>query len=406
MSTVTDLFLDLVQYDTQSCSTSATFPTTPGQKVMAEHIAQTLRQMGLADAHMDEFGYVYASLPSNLDHPAPTVGLIAHMDTAEEISGKDVRARVVRYEGGDVVLNAEQGIVMRAEAFENLANYVGQDLIVTDGTTLLGADDKAGVAEIMAIAQRLVEHPEIPHGAVKIAFTPDEEVGGGVDHFDVAAFGADFAYTLDGGAPGSVDYESFNACTATVDVFGVSIHPGGAKGKMKNASLMAMEFHSMLPVNENPAYTEGYDGFSHLTKMSGEVERAQMQYIIRDHDRTLFEQRKARFTKIADYLNDKYGAGTIALGLVDTYYNMKEMIAPHPEIIQAAQAAMRAVGLEPVSHAIRGGTDGSRLSFMGLPCPNLCAGGENGHGRYEFTSIQSLEKIVDILEQLLRVIAG
>lgn len=404
MRSVTEFFLDLVSYDTQSDATSTTFPSTPGQKVLGGHIAELMREMGISDARCDEYGYVYGSLASNLDHPAPVVGLIAHMDTAEEISGKDVRPRQVHYEGGDIVLNETRGIVMRASEFPRLSKYVGQDLIVTDGTTLLGADDKAGVAEILALAQRLLHDPSLPHGDIRIAFTPDEEVGGGVDHFDVVGFGADFAYTLDGGEPGCVDYENFNACTAKVSFHGVSIHPGSAKGKMVNAILLAMEFHGMLPVFENPMYTEGYEGFSHLGHIQGEVEEARTEYIVRDHDRGLFEQKKQRFTRIADYLNEKYGAGTVELSLTDTYYNMKDQILPCWHIVEAAEAAMRAVGLEPIHEPTRGGTDGSRLSYMGLPCPNLCAGGENGHGRYEFTSVQSLDKIVDILENLVRIL--
>ena len=406
MPSVTDLFLDFVSYDTQSDATSTTFPSTPGQKVLGAHLAEVMRQMGIQDARCDEFGYVYGSLPSNLDHPAPAVGLIAHMDTAEEISGKDVQARLLRYEGGDIVLNPDKHIVMRADEFANLEKYVGQDLIVTDGTTLLGADDKAGIAEILALADRLLQHPELPHGALKFAFTPDEEVGGGVDHFDVEGFDADFAYTLDGGEPGCVDFENFNACTAVVTFHGVSIHPGSAKGKMVNAISLAMEFHQMLPVFENPMYTEGYEGFSHLGHIQGEVELARTEYIIRDHDRALFESKKQRFQKIASYLNERYGAGTVEVSLTDTYYNMKDQILPCWYIVEAAEAAMRAAGLEPIHEPTRGGTDGSRLSYMGLPCPNLCAGGENGHGRYEFTSVQSLEKIVDILEHLVRILAA
>lgn len=405
MATVLDRFLTYVSYDTQSADESDTFPSTLKQKELAKRLVQELQELGASNARMDQWGYVYATLPATVETKAPSIGFIAHMDTATELSGKDVKPRVVKnYDGGDIILNEALGIVTRAADFPRLQDLVGQDLVVTDGTTLLGADDKAGIAEIMAFAAEAVAKP-FPHGPIQIAFTPDEEVGGGVDHFDVQGFGADFAYTLDGGALGSIDYENFNACSAVVEVKGLSIHPGSAKGKMKNASLIAMEFHSMLPVFENPAFTEGYEGFAHLTDMRGEVESARLRYIIRDHDRDKFEQRKARFTKIAAYLNEKYG-DCISLSLKDGYYNMKEAILPHPQILELAKAAMREMGIEPHSSPVRGGTDGARLSFMGLPCPNLNTGGMNAHGRHELVSVQAMERVQEMLRRMAALAVG
>lgn len=404
MKTVLDRFLSYVAFDTQSEESSRTFPSTPKQKELGRFLVQEMLEMGICDAHMDEWGYVYGTILSTVLEKVPTVGLIAHMDTAMEISGKDVKPRVVRnYDGEDIVLNPQLDIVTRVSDFPELAELKGDDLVVTDGTTLLGADDKAGIAEILSFAAEALAHP-FPHGTIRIAFTPDEEIGAGVEHFDVKGFGADFAYTLDGGALGSIDYETFNACTACVDVSGLSIHPGSAKGKMRNASLLAMEFHSMLPVFENPAYTQGYEGFSHLTEMHGEVEKASLRYIIRDHDRTVFQARKDRFTKIADYMNEKYGP-CVSLSLRDSYYNMKEAILPHGEILDIARRAMQEMGIRPVSSPVRGGTDGSRLSFMGLPCPNLNTGGMNAHGRNELVSVRSMEKIVEMLRRIVRIAA-
>lgn len=401
MSNIVDRFLKYVSFDTQSCEESDTFPSTPKQKALGAYLADELAAMGILDAHMDEYGYVYATLPATVEG-APAVGFISHMDTATEISGANVKPRIVHYEGGDIVLNEQQNIVMRADEFECLRQEIGKDLIVTDGTTLLGADNKAGIAEIVTMAQYFLDNPRVPHGAIKIAFTPDEEVGGGPTHFDVEKFGADFAYTVDGGEVGSINFENFNACSAVVKVRGVSIHPGSSKNKMKNACLMATEFNAMLPANEIPACTDGYEGFSHLTSMRGEVENAQLHYIIRDHSRTAFEQKKARFDKIAAYLNEKYGAGTFEVKLRDTYYNMREMIEPCMHIIDLAKDAMRALDVQPEIEPIRGGTDGCRLSFMGLPCPNLCSGGHNAHGRYEYVSVQSLNKCAEILIEIAK----
>ena len=396
-------FLKYVTYDTQSDEHSQTTPTTEKQKVLGAALAEELNQLGLHNAHMDEFGYVYAWLPATPGcEGTPCVGLIAHMDTAPSAPGAGVTPRIVHYEGGDIVLNEEKQILMRAAEFESLANYVGQDLIVTDGTTLLGADDKAGVAEIMSAVEYLTLHPEIPHGRIAVGFTPDEEVGSGADHFNVAGFGAAVAYTVDGGELGELEYENFNAASAHITVHGVNIHPGSAKSKMKSAILMAVELVNMLPPAETPAHTEGYEGFFHLCEMSGDETTATLSYIIRDHDRAKFEARKACLTRVADYLNDKYGAGTVELDLNDSYYNMREQIEPHMYLIHRARAAMEAAGVAPLEVPIRGGTDGARLSYMGLPCPNLCTGGVNFHGVHEYIPVQALETMTQVLVNLVR----
>lgn len=404
MDKIVERFLKYVSFDTQSCEESETFPSTLKQKELGAYLAQELKQMGLADAEMDEYGYVFATIPATCQG-VPTIGFIAHMDTATELSGANVRPRIVHYEGGDIVLNEELGIVMRAQEFASLEKDIGKDLIVTDGTTLLGADNKAGVAEIMTMAQYFIDHPEIKHGAICIGFTPDEEVGGGPDHFDVEKFGAAYGYTVDGGEVGSINYENFNAASAVVTVHGLAIHPGSSKNKMKNACLMAMEFNSLLPVGEIPALTEGYEGFNHITGMQGDVENAQLHYIIRDHDREKFCQKKQRFEKITAYLNEKYGQGTFELTLRDTYANMREKIEPRMEIIDMVKEVLVEMGIEPSVQPIRGGTDGCRLSFMGLPCPNLCAGGHNAHGKYEYISIQSLKACAEILIKIAQKVA-
>ena len=396
-------FLKYVTYDTQSDEHSQTPPTTEKQKVLGAALAEELNQLGLHNAHMDEFGYVYAWLPATPGcEGTPCVGLIAHMDTAPSAPGAGVTPRIVHYEGGDIVLNDEKQILMRAAEFESLASYVGQDLIVTDGTTLLGADDKAGVAEIMSAVEYLTLHPEIPHGRIAVGFTPDEEVGSGADHFDVAGFGAAVAYTVDGGELGELEYENFNAASAHITVHGVNIHPGSAKNKMKSAILMAVELVNMLPPAETPAHTEGYEGFYHLCEMSGDETTATLSYIIRDHDRAKFEARKACLTRVADYLNAKHGAGTVELDLNDSYYNMREQIEPHMYLIHRARAAMEAAGVAPLEVPIRGGTDGARLSYMGLPCPNLCTGGVNFHGVHEYIPVQALETMTQVLVNLVR----
>ncbi|MGN0978885.1 MAG: peptidase T [Candidatus Avoscillospira sp.] len=397
--TLTERFLKLVSFDTTSDESSETCPSTPNQKVLGQEIVRQMLEIGITDAHMDENGYVYGTVPAT--GKGPVIGLIAHMDTSPDASGANIRARVTEpYDGGDVVLNQEKGIVLSPAEFASLRSHVGKHLIVTDGTTLLGADDKAGVAEILACAQRLLQSGK-PHGAVRLGFTPDEEIGRGADRFDVAGFAADYAYTVDGGSLGELEYENFNAASATVTFAGKSIHPGSARGKLVNAATLAMEFHNLLPAYEVPACTEGYEGFYHLTGMEGSVEHAQLKYLIRDHDAAKFEARKEFLVNAARFFNEKYGAGTATLTVKDSYRNMKEMILPHMEIVENAKKAMEACGVTPQVIPIRGGTDGARLSFEGLPCPNLCAGGKNCHGRFEYVPVEDMEKIVDILEAII-----
>ena len=395
---VLERFIKYVQYDTQSEDGKDCLPSTEKQWDLAKELVCELKEIGARDVVLSDQCYVYATIPATVQREVPVIGFIAHMDTATEMSGRNVRPRVIKdYDGSDIILNEELGIVLSPKDFSSLEENIGQDLVVTDGTTLLGADDKAGIAEIMEMAQYLLSHQEIPHGAIRIGFTPDEEVGCGVNGFDVEGFGARYAYTVDGGALGELEYENFNAAGAKVTIWGSSIHPGSAKGKMRNAVLLGMEFQSMLPVHENPAYTEGYEGFYHLNEMEGSVEEAHMSYIIRDHDRVRFEEKKDRFLKIAAYLNEKYGEGTFTVDMKDSYYNMKEMILPYPEILDHAVAAMKELGVEPRIQPIRGGTDGARMSYMGLPCPNLGTGAYNGHGKYEYVSVQSMEKSVKLL---------
>lgn len=397
--TLTERFLKLVSFDTTSDESSETCPSTPNQKVLGQEIVRQMLEIGITDAHMDENGYVYGTVPAT--GKGPVIGLIAHMDTSPDASSANIRARVTEpYDGGDVVLNQEKGIILSPTEFASLRSHVGKHLIVTDGTTLLGADDKAGVAEILACAQRLLQSGK-PHGAVRLGFTPDEEIGRGADRFDVAGFAADYAYTVDGGSLGELEYENFNAASATVTFAGKSIHPGSARGKLVNAATLAMEFHNLLPAYEVPACTEGYEGFYHLTGMEGSVEHAQLKYLIRDHDAAKFEARKEFLVNAARFFNEKYGAGTATLTVKDSYRNMKEMILPHMEIVENAKKAMEACGVTPQVIPIRGGTDGARLSFEGLPCPNLCAGGKNCHGRFEYVPVEDMEKIVDILEAII-----
>lgn len=409
MSNVTEKFLRYVKIDTQSWEPSETFPSTLKQKELARLLAGELEQMGASEVVFDEeYCYVYASIPSNLSgKSAPVIGFIAHMDTSMAVSGRDVKPRIIeKYQGGDILLNEKEGIVMEAAENPELSSYVGQDLIVTDGTTLLGADDKAGVAEIMTLAEYLLTHPEVKHGTIRIAFTPDEEVGQGVDHFDVQGFGAEFAYTVDGGAIGELEYENFNAAGALLHVNGRSVHPGSAKNKMLNAILLAQEFQSLLPVYENPASTEGYEGFYHPDSIRGNVEHVEVEYIIRDHSMEKFEARKAYFLRTVDFLNEKYGRTIFEAELTDSYYNMKEKIMPeNAHLIDNAVKAMEMAGVTARISPIRGGTDGARLSFMGLPCPNLCTGGMNFHGRFEYISIQSMEKTVEILKNIVSLYA-
>lgn len=397
-----DRFFRYIQFDTTSDESSKSCPSTPGQLVFGRALVSEMLELGIADARIDEFGYVYGSIPENVPG-APAIGLIAHMDTSDAAPAGPMNARLIRYEGGDIVLDESAGVVMRVSEYPFLSEHIGHGLIVTDGHTLLGGDDKAGIAEILTLCERLLSDRSIPHGKVCVAFTPDEEIGCGADHFDVPGFGADYAYTVDGGPLAEIEYENFNAASAVLTVNGFSIHPGAAKDKMKNALLMGIEFNSMLPPAEIPAHTEGYEGFYHLTDMRGGEETARLKYIVRDHDLAKFEARKETLRRIAAYLNEKYGEGSFVLELKDSYYNMKEKILPHMHIVDRAMDAMRAAGYEPKAIPIRGGTDGSRLSFMGLPCPNLSTGGMNAHGRFECVDADEMEAIVGILERIVRV---
>ena len=398
MKTVTERFLHYVSFDTQSDENSTSCPTTEKQKLLAKALVEEMKEMGISDARMTDSGYVYGTVPG--DPELPTIGLIAHMDTSPDASGANVKASIVSYQGGDICLNPERGIFLREKDYESLTRNRGKNLIVTDGTTLLGADDKAGVAEIMTSADTLLRQGG-RHATLKIGFTPDEEVGQGADGFDVPGFGADYAYTVDGGTLGEIEYENFNAADAKVVIHGLNIHPGSAKDKMVNSQLIAMEFAGLLPVQQRPEYAQGYEGFFHLTQMRGEVEESQLHYIIRDHDSENFARKKAVMTEAARFINEKYGAGTLELTIQDSYYNMKKCIEPHMYVVERAKAAMAAVGMDPREVPIRGGTDGARLSYEGLPCPNLCTGGENYHGRFEYIPVEDMEQCVQMLVEIL-----
>ena len=404
-SEVVQRFLRYVKIDTQSDEESSTAPTTEKQKELGRLLGDELREIGAKDVYFDEkFGYVYAKIPAtDGGRENKTLALISHMDTAAEASGKDVKPEIIEdYDGGDIPLG-NSGLILSPGRFPELKAYIGQSLIVTDGTTLLGADDKAGVAEIMTAAAYLIKHPTIPHGNISICFTPDEETGRGVDHIDEKRLGADCAYTVDGGAIGELEYENFNAASASVKVHGITVHPGEAKNKMKNAARIASEFDRMLPLNERPEYTEGYEGFFHLIKMSGTAEEAELSYLIRDHAKELFEKKKALLKAAESFLNSKYGEGTVKVTVEDSYYNMKEKIEPENHfLIENAKSAMKEVGIACRIQPIRGGTDGARLSFMGIPCPNLCTGGHNFHGRYEYICAESMEKITEMLIKLVQ----
>ena len=392
-------FLKLVSYPTTSDEESATCPSTPGQLTLAKAIVEDMKAMGIADAHVDDHGYVYGTVPATAK--APTIGLIAHMDTSPDAKGEDIRARITEpYEGGDVILNEAQDIRLSPKEYPVLENHLGKHLIVTDGTTLLGADDKAGVAAILACADALL-HSDKPHGAVRIGFTPDEEVGRGADLFDVKGFGADYAYTVDGGALGEIEYENFNAASALVEITGVSVHPGSAKDAMENALLLAMEVNAQLPAGEIPARTEGYEGFFHLDEMSGSVAEARMVYIIRDHDKERFQARKARMEAAVAAVQAAHPKARLTLTMRDSYYNMAEKLAECMHLIENAKTAVRQAGLEPETPPVRGGTDGARLSYMGLPCPNLGTGGYNYHGPYEFITSEGMDAVVEILKNLV-----
>ena len=397
MHSVLERFLRYVSYHTTSDEFSETCPSTDRQKLLGAALVKEMLAMGITDAHMDEYGYVYGTVPGAPNLPA--IGLIAHMDTSPDADGENVRARVVDYQGGDILLNPEQDIWLREGEFESLKNHHGKHLVVTDGTTLLGADNKAGVAEIMTAAEILL-HTDKPHATLKIGFTPDEEIGRGADRFNVKAFGAEYAYTVDGGAIGELEYENFNAAGAKVLFRGRNIHPGAAKNKMVNSQQIAMEFHSLLPADQRPEHTEHYEGFFHLTDMAGTVEESVLRYIIRDHDMEKFMQKKALLESVTAFINAKYGPGTAELTVRDSYFNMREKIEPCMHIVQRAMKAMETVGMTAKTVPIRGGTDGARLSFEGLPCPNLCTGGENYHGRFEYVPVEDMELCVKLLVEI------
>ena len=403
--TIVERFLKYVSFDTQSAEDSETTPSTEKQWALARYLKEELEGIGLTEVEIDEHAYVYATLPANTDKPLPTVGFIAHMDTSPDCSGKDVKPRIVKnYDGSDIVLDEAAGIVTSPKKFPELLDHVGEDIIVTDGHTLLGADDKAGIAEIVQAMVYLIAHPEIKHGRIRVGFNPDEEIGLGAHRFNVEKFGGDFAYTMDGGELGELEFENFNAASAKVEVTGVSVHPGYAKNKMVNAARVATEYASLMPAAETPERTAEYEGFYHLLGMSGNVEKASLTYIIRDHDRARFEERKEYAAAVGELLNKKYGAGTVKVTLADQYYNMREKVEPVMHIIDTALDAMKDCGIQPRVRAIRGGTDGAQLSFKGLPCPNIFAGGLNFHGPHEFLPIPSLEKASMVVVKICEIV--
>jgi len=406
MTAVVDKFIKYVQFDTESDTQTGLTPSTPGQMVLAKELVKELEEMGMSEVSLDQNGYVMAVLPSNIDKEVPTVGFVAHMDTSPDFTGKNVKPQFVEnYDGGDIVLNKEQNITMKVSDFPDLEMYKGQTLITTDGTTLLGADDKAGVAEIMAAVEYLINHPEIKHGPVHIGFTPDEEIGQGADFFNVEKFGADFAYTLDGGEIGELQYENFNAAYAEVSFKGRNVHPGMAKDKLINSMHIMQEFAAQLPKEEVPERTENYEGFYHLLGMEGSVENSKLQYIIRDFDMDAYNIRKEKFETICKELQTKHGEESVALQMKDQYFNMREKVEPVKYIVDIAEQAMKDVGVTPMVIPIRGGTDGSRLSYMGLPCPNIFAGGHNFHGRFEYVPVDSMQKAVDVILKVVDLIA-
>ena len=399
-------FLKYVSFDTQSDENSETTPSSPKQMVFAKYLQGELTTLGFEDVDLDEHGYLYATLPANTEKAVPVIGFIAHMDTSPDMSGANVTPRIVsKYDGSDIVLNEADGIILSPRQYPELLKHQGEDLIVTNGHSLLGADDKAGIAEIVSAMVYLKEHPEIKHGKIRVAFNPDEEIGMGAHKFDVQKFGCEFAYTMDGGEVGELEYENFNAASAKVHVKGVNVHPGTAKNKMINSMRVANEFITLMPKSEVPECTEGYEGFYHLIGMKGEVENTTLNYIIRDHDRSIFEQRKQNMLAWAEQLNEKYGKGTVSVELKDQYYNMREKVEPVKHIIDIAFKAMEEAGVSPVIHAIRGGTDGAQLSFKGLPCPNIFAGGMNMHGRFEYVPIQSMEKAKNVIIKICEIVA-
>lgn len=401
MEKLIERFIRYTKIDTESCSSSITFPSTKTQKDLSNLLVKELLEMGISDAQIDQYGYVMATIPSNSKKDIPTIGFIAHVDTSEDLTGKNVNPQIIEcYDGGDIRLS--DSVIMSVADFPQLADYVGQQLITTDGTTLLGADDKAGVAEIMCAAEYLMQHPEIEHGEIKIGFTPDEEIGRGVDYFDVERFGAKYAYTMDGSSLGELEYENFNAAMCTIEIQGRNVHPGYAKNKMLNAFTVAQKIDSLIPANERPEHTEGREGFYHLVSLAGSVDSTKMTYIIRDHSMEIFEQRKAFITMVVDSINKLYGKEVARLTLKDQYYNMYEIVSKEITVVDVAIQAMKNLGIEPKVKAIRGGTDGSRLSFMGIPCPNIFTGGENFHGRFEFASVQTMECAKDVIIEIAK----
>ena len=406
MEQVLDRFLRYSKVYTTSDPESKTFPSTDRQLVFADQLAKELRKIGLSEVICDEFGYVTATLPSNLDHSAPVVGFVAHLDTSPDYSGENVNPQLVKnYLGQDLILNDELNVVLKPSEFPELLKYLGQDLITTNGKTLLGTDDKAGIAEIITAMDFLIRHPEIKHGKIRICFTPDEEVGHGTQHFDVQKFGADFAYTIDGGEIGELEYENFNAASAKISVKGRSVHPGSAKNTMINSMLVATQIIQALPTDQRPEHTEGNEGFFHLTSFEGDVSLTKVEYIIRDHDWTKFEAKKNLMKEICGLINLRYGQGTVSSEIHDQYYNMREKIEPVKYIVDLAEQAMKDVGVTPVKRAIRGGTDGAQLSWKGLPCPNIFAGGHNFHGPYEFVPVQSMQKAVEVIVRIAELVA-
>ncbi len=404
---IVERFLKYVSFDTQSAEDAGKTPSTDKQLRLAEYLTEELKALGLTEVEMDANGYVYATLPANTDRPVPTIGFIAHMDTSPDCSGCNVKPRIVRdYDGSDLVLDAEAGIVSSPKKFPELLDHIGEDIIVTDGHTLLGADDKAGIAEIVNAMEYLLAHPEVEHGKVRVGFNPDEEIGLGAHKFDVEKFGCEWAYTMDGGELGELEYENFNAASAKVEVKGVSVHPGYAKGKMVNAARVAAELAAQMPTHETPEQTQDYEGFFHLLGVEGNVEHATLSYIIRDHDRARFERRKAYMEKCVEWFNVKYGEGTVQLTLNDQYYNMREKIEPVPHVVDLVVEAMKQCGIPAKVKAIRGGTDGAQLSFMGLPCPNIFAGGLNFHGPHEFLPVPSLRRASELVVKIIELTAG
>lgn len=403
MEPVVKRFLKYVSFDTKSQDGVDRIPSSDGQFVLAKEIEAELKELGLSDVSLDENGYIMATLPANCEGSPPIVGFIAHMDTSPDFSGKDVKPQIVEnYDGGDIVLNSAKGVVMSPDNFPKLKNYKGQTIITTDGTTLLGADNKAGIAEIITAMEFLLNNPDVKHGTIKIAFTPDEEVGRGADKFDVEKFGAKVAYTIDGSEIGELEYENFNGAGAKLTVNGTNIHPGTAKDRMVNSIHLANELNAMLPVNQRPEYTTGYEGFFHLNDFKGSVEKTEMSYIIRDHDKDKFEEKKRILEEAAQFINSKYGEGRVVLEIKDSYYNMKEKVLPHYYMVEIAKEAMEKIGVEPIIKPIRGGTDGSKLSFMGLPTPNIFTGGHNFHGKFEYIPVESMLKAVDVIVEIVK----